>query len=78
MFSENINKIVVKDLLTQVEIIEIEQNQSRGSMPLVAICDKETNTFFKGYYPLNATIDDDLTVHRVSGVLDILPFVSGG
>lgn len=79
MFHENIPNRILKDLLTQEEIEQCLKIEHGGSKALVAMCSKEDDTLFKGYYPLNAPIEDeDLAPHRVNNELDIMPVVGGG
>ena len=79
MFSESIPKQILKDLLTQEEINKCLEVEHGGNKALVATCSKEDESIFKGYYPLNAPIEDfDLAPHRVNNELDIMPVISGG
>lgn len=78
MFSESMTKKLVRDLLTEDELENLKFQERGGKTPLVGICDSDTESIFKGFYPINAPIDIGLTVHRVNGELDIFPIVVGG
>jgi len=75
-FESQIPTKTLRDLLTQEEITNL---QGLRGYPLIAVCKREDNTKFCGYYPLNAGIDDNLIPHRVDNELDILKdFCTGG
>lgn len=72
-------KKTVKDLLKPREVKMIEGLIDQGKFPLIATVKEDDQDSFTGYYPLNAGINENLTVHRVKGKLDIIKdFATGG
>ena len=75
---EQVPEKLVKTLLRPKEVKKLQLLVDRGNYPLIAIVKSDDNDSFCGYYPLNAGVEDGLTVHRTKEGLDILENFCGG
>ena len=70
---------LVRDHLSKGEVHWIKKERESGRVQLIALVNSQRS--FAGYYPMNSSIPDGLSIHRIeeeNNKLQTLPVVIGG